>query len=107
MPIVFIPIALGITIVAFWAGMTTAKSTIDSIKDEIHKNLDIIEEAAILTTSAINTMRKIVEDNDRNMLKMQYAINNNTKNIELQTRFFNIINVILFSAQMHEKTQIN
>lgn len=104
--IVFIPIVLGVTVVAFWAGMTTAKSAINSIKDEMRENLDVIEQAANLTISTLNTMEKFAEDNDKNILKLQEAINNNTKNIELQTRFFNIINVISFSTQMHEKMQI-
>lgn len=104
--IISIPVVIGVTVVAFWAGIMVAKSAMSSIKEEIRANLDIIEQAANITVSSLETMEKFIKDNDAQMLKLQDAINNNTKNIELQTRFFNIINVISFSAQLHEKMQI-
>lgn len=104
--IIFIPIILGVTIVSFWAGIVVAKSAMNSIKEEIRDNLDIIEQAANITISSVETMEKFIKDTDAQMLKLQEAINNNTRNLELQARFFNIINVISFSAQLHEKMQI-
>lgn len=104
--IVFIPIVLGVTIVAFWSGIATAKSAMSSVKNELRENLDLIEQAANISLSSINSMEKFINNTDENMSKLQDAINNNTKNLELQARFFSIINVISFTAQMHEKMQI-
>lgn len=104
--IVFVPIVIGVTIVSFWAGIMVAKAAMNSIKDELRGNLEIIEQAANISIHSIDLMEKFMKETDKNMLQMQEAINNNTKNIELQTRFFNIINVITFTAQIREKMQI-
>lgn len=104
--IIFIPVVLGVTVVALWAGIAIAKSAMNSIKDEIRDNLELIERAGNLSISNLEIIEKYVKDTDAHISKLQEAINNNTQNIELQSRFFSIINVISFSAQMHEKMQI-
>lgn len=104
--IVFIPVILGITVVAFWAGMMVEKSAINSIRDEIRDNIDMIEQAANLTISALDTMDNMTRDNNKIFSYLQNAIENNTRNIEIQKRISNIINIVSLSAQMHEKMQI-
>lgn len=104
--IMTIPLIIGVTIVSLWAGFTMKKAAIQSIRDEIHGNLEMIEQAANITVSSLNLFEEYIKDNDRNMHNFQMAINNNTKNLDSLTRFFNVINVISFSAQMHEKMQI-
>lgn len=104
--LVFIPIIIGVSIVSLWAGISLAKSAIDSIKDDVRANLDIIGQAANISITELEMMEQFMKDNDEKMAMLQTAINNNTKNLGLQTRFFNIINVISFSAQLHEKMEI-
>lgn len=104
--IIFIPIVIGVSIVSLLSGIFLAKSAIDSIKDDVRENLKIIEQAANISIAQIEMMKEFIKDNDDRMASIQSAINNNTRNIELQTRFFNIINVISFSAQLHERMQI-
>lgn len=104
--LIFIPVILGVTVISLWAGFTVAKSAMNSVKDEIRDNLDLIERAGNLSIANLEIIERYIKDSDAHMLKLQEAINNNTQNIELQSRFFGIINVISFSAQLHEKMQI-
>lgn len=104
--LIFIPIIIGVSIVSLWAGIELAKSAIDSIKDDVRGNLELIEQAANISIAQLEIMEEFIKDNDERMATLQAAINNNTKNLGLQTRFFNIINVISFSAQMHERMQV-
>lgn len=101
-----IPIILGISIVSLWAGMLLKSSAIKTIRDEIHGNLEIIQQAANISMSSFHLMEEITKANDRNLQEFHDAINNNTKNLNSQMRFFNAINVISFSTQSHEKMQI-
>lgn len=104
--LIFIPIIIGVSVVSLWAGITIAKSAMNSVKEEIRDNLDLIEQAGNFSMYNMKMIEDFVKDTDAQMLKLQDAVNNNTNNLRLQARFFNIINVITFSAQMHEKMQI-
>lgn len=104
--LVFIPVVIGVSIISLWAGISLAKSAIDSIKDDIRANLDIIGQAANISTNQMELMEQFMKDGDERMAVLQAAINNNTENLNLQTRFYNIINVVSFTAQLHEKMQI-
>lgn len=101
-----IPLVVGVSIVALWAGTTLKNAAIKSIRDEIQENLHLIEQAANMSISSVNLIEQMIKDNDRNMRKFQIAINNNTRNLDSLTRFFNVINVISFTAQSHERMQI-
>lgn len=104
--VVSIPIVLGISIVSLWAGMMLKSSAMKTIRDEIHGNLEIIEQAANISISSMHLMEELTKSNDQNMHEFQDAINNNTRNLNSLMRFFNAINVVSFSAQSHEKMQI-
>lgn len=104
--IVGMPVFIGISNVALWTASTMKRSTIKSIRDEIRENLDLIEQAANFSTSSLHLMEEFAKENNPNMWKIHNAINNNTKNLDSLTRFFNIINVVSFSVQLHEKMQV-
>lgn len=50
--IISIPMVVGISIVSLWAGMLLKSSAIKTIRDEIHGNLGIIEQAANISMSS-------------------------------------------------------
>lgn len=56
--IIFIPILIGITVLGFYAGMEIAKQSLYSLKEELQENLNMIEQAANITTSAIDLQEK-------------------------------------------------
>lgn len=102
---IFIPIILGVTVVGFWAGIILAKSTLVSMKLEIERNLDLIEETANLSIAAINMQEKLIKDLDEKLHILESTVNDNTQNLKLFSKFHGIINVVLFSAHLHEKMQ--
>lgn len=103
--IIFIPILIGVAMFSFWSGMYMTKVTLDSIKNGMDENLNIIEEAANITFSALTTQEQYIKDADMRFSKLENSINNNSLNIELYAQFFGIVNTVLFAAQKHERIQ--
>lgn len=103
--IFLIPIVMGVSMLSFWAGMYVAKMTLESIKDNMHENLNIIEEAANITMSALSIQEQYIKDADIKFTRIENAINNNTQNIEQYAQFFGMTNTVLFMAQKHDKIQ--
>lgn len=83
--------------------MQIAQSTLNSIKDTMQENLNILEDAS--TFSALHIQEKYIKDADIRFSKLENTVNNNSLQIELHAQFFGIINTILFISQKHEKFQ--
>lgn len=71
----------------------------------MQENLNIIEQAANITSSALELQEKYIKDTDTRFSKMEKSVNNNTLNIEIYTQFFGILTTVLLTAQNHQRIQ--
>lgn len=82
-----IPLVMGISVVSLWAGMMLKSSAIKTIRDEIHGNLELIDQAANISIASTHLTEELAKQNDRNFMGFRGAINNNTRNILIDELF--------------------
>lgn len=99
----FVPIIIGVAALSFWGGILYAKTTLESLKDRMEANIDLIEQAANMTLASLKLQEDYIKEADERFSKIETTLNNNTISIELYTQFFSIIGTVLFMVHKHEK----